>query len=303
MSSQILLPTDLSDLSWKALPHAVDLTERLGAQLHVIAVIEEMRGGAFHPYPAMEIPAYTQYLEDLRGSTLAAVHEKLGSFSENCTISVRDAVSAAKDIVQYTQECNVDMVVMATHGRTGLQRFLLGSTTEQVLRTCPVPVLSIPARSPDPERPLGIQRVLFPTDRSEASWSAFPKALDLAKTYDAQLTVLSVIEEPYYLAPMGPTATRPELLKEVRPRVLKSIHEKLEQMNLPGEVPVEIVQSTQPAEAVVQFAEERDIGLMVMATQGRTGFDRMLIGSTAERIVRLSEIPVLTVRGQKESKS
>ena len=143
MYERILVPTDGSAGAREAFEHALALAEQFGAELHVVNAVD----------PAMIPPEVgaESVLDALRESGRDAVDE-LHDRGEAAGAAVESAVLDGHPqgaILQYVEDHDVDLVVMGTHGRTGLGRWLLGSVTERVVRTCPVPVLTV--RRPDGE--------------------------------------------------------------------------------------------------------------------------------------------------------
>ncbi len=136
-------------------------------------------------------------------------------------------------------------------------------------------------------------RILCPTDGSPGATAALDRAIDLAVRYDADLHVLYVVEE---IMPVVDAAD-PELgvkLREHGDRILSKAAERA------GAAGVDDVERTvvggTPHRRILAYADEQDVDLIVMGTDGRTGLDRFLLGSVAERVLRLSDVPVLTVR-------
>lgn len=153
MYSQILVPLDGSENSERALPHAQELARASGATLHLIQVVsraEELdmaRGGGYGFLAA-------EYSQDLAQEYITAQLNRAGEYLkaaavrlETGGVKAETAVkegAAAENIVQYAQENGIDLIIMGTRGQGGIQRFLLGSTTDRVLRTGHLPVLVVP---------------------------------------------------------------------------------------------------------------------------------------------------------------
>ncbi|MCB9881440.1 MAG: universal stress protein [Planctomycetes bacterium] len=151
MAPRILLPTDLSECSWQALPHAVELAKRLGGHLTLLGIVQPYTpvhlgidagfGTAQETLESLEQDDCTHVREELvrRAATLP---EALAT-----TVVVRVAAHPANEIIEQARELRANYVVMATHGRTGIGHALLGSVTERVLRSCDVPVLTVRAHT------------------------------------------------------------------------------------------------------------------------------------------------------------
>ncbi len=136
MYEDILVPTDGSDAADGAVTRAVELADTYGARLHSLYVVPPMyalEGSFERVYTAME---------DEGDDAVAAVADRARAAGLDVTTEVRRG-DPARQILSYTDEHGVNMVVMGTHGRTGLDRYLVGSVTEKVVRRCPVPVLTV----------------------------------------------------------------------------------------------------------------------------------------------------------------
>lgn len=140
MYHDVLFPTDGSEGASAALEHAIDHALTYDATLHVLYVVEET-------YPAVEAgPA--DILDDLRAEGEAALENARKRATEAGVESVRGSVTGGspyRNILQYAEEQGVDLIVMGTHGRRGVDRYLLGSVTEKVVRTADCPVLTVRA--------------------------------------------------------------------------------------------------------------------------------------------------------------
>jgi len=140
-------------------------------------------------------------------------------------------------------------------------------------------------------------RILVPTDGSDGTRAAVEHAIDLATTYDAALHVVYVVDTD-----VGLDASIPGTLDALEEAGEDAVDEVIRQAEAAGVDAVEgVVARGTPHEAVLEYADEHDVDLVVMGTHGRTGLDRYLLGSVTEKIVRLSDAPVLTVRMPAES--
>ena len=193
-----------------------------------------------------------------------------------------------------------DLIVIATHGRSGFDHVVYGSVCEKVARQAPVPVLCI--KHPehefvDEDTPeIHLRRVLFPYDFSSFSRKALPYAHSLCRQFGAKLILMHVAELPAYLPEMMPDA-----VGAFSPGISDSDQEALDEFA--GEFPdvdVETVTRTGLAHReICKFVAESDVDLVVMPTHGCTGIAHILFGGVAEKVVRLAKCPVLTVRPDK----
>ncbi|MFC7079013.1 universal stress protein [Halorussus caseinilyticus] len=141
-------------------------------------------------------------------------------------------------------------------------------------------------------------RILVPTDGSDPAERAFEQALDLAATYDAELHVLYVVDVSA-LAGEFDAVTVVDKLEESGRKITRRLRERAESAGV-SRVETRVAEGV-PYRAILDYAADHDADLVVMGTHGRTGIDRYLLGSVTERVVRKSDVPVLTVRGDEES--
>jgi nucleotide-binding universal stress UspA family protein len=286
---RILFPTDFSKGAATAFPQAVYLADWHDAELHIVNVMPP-NGEAEEALPA---PVDT--LRDWIGTS-----SPLAKAIEGLTIIQRQVESEAppERLVAYAEDQDVDLVVMGTHGRRGVRRMLLGSVTEEVIRRAPCPVYTIQADVDDaPDQ--AVRRVLVPVDFSEASETAVQHAVEVAKTYGAEVHLLHVVEEVVYPSAYG---VEPALFPsdEVVARVEKTLGEMARSDLGYEHVQVAATIGYAPM-TILDYVQENEIDLVVIATHGRAGLDRMLLGSVAERVIRQSPVPVFVVKPERKS--
>ncbi|WP_435181785.1 universal stress protein [Halorussus sp. AFM4] len=140
-------------------------------------------------------------------------------------------------------------------------------------------------------------RILVPTDGSDQSERAFERALDLALTYDAELHLLNVVDVSALTGEFDGMAVVDRLEEAGR----GIVHRLRDRAREAGVDTVEtLVREGIPYSTILEYADDNDVDLIVMGTHGRTGLDRYLLGSVTERVVRKSDVPVLTVRSPAE---
>lgn len=287
MFGRILFPTDGSDGAAVAFDHVLDLAAHHDATVTIIHVVDTRRDCA--PQILEEaVDAHEPEGEQF-------VQEAADQARERGVDTVTEVIQGNpyREIIDYAESHGLDIVVMPTHGRRGLERFLLGSTTERVVRRADVPVLTI---RPDDDVTIThpYQDILVPTDGSESANQALAIGVDVVDAEGAALHLLSVID----ITALG-IDIRPDIKMEL---LEESAHELLDEAEaFADEAGVESVSKTVeygPSihKAIVTHIEDHDIGLVVVGTHGRTGFDRYVLGSVTDYLVRTSPIPVLTVR-------
>ncbi len=295
---RILYPTDFSETSREALSHALFLAEQAEAELHLLHAIV-LHGDDPHS-PSHHFPSGEEIfrkLYEIAGSDLAALTEGHGDRPIVIREVQRRGLSAADVIVEYTDEEEIDLVVMGTHGRRGPRRLLLGSVAEEVVRRAPCPVLTL--RDRDGERDVeALEHLLVPVDFSDHSESLVRSARELAAVYGAKIDLLHVIQEhayPYFYGPI-PSPAGGDRLGELQERAGTALDDLWERIDAPEVERAKHVVSGHPADEIAHFAEEKGSDLIVISTHGLTGLERILVGSTAEQVVRAALCPVFTIK-------
>lgn len=195
-------------------------------------------------------------------------------------------------ILEVVESEKATMIALATHGATGLKRFLLGSIAEDVIRNSPVPVLLVrPFWSYDlvppgnPElRP--IRKLLLPVDGSGLAREALPGILEYAALFDAQIVLLRILVGADRRAVEAPE----KLLAEQELEELALAIEKK------GVKTVRLLGTGEPVDRILKTIREQQIDLVAMATHGRAGLSRVTSGSVTEEVLRKAEVPLLVTR-------
>lgn len=296
---RMLCPTDFSPCAGQALEAAVLVARSFGAELHVL------HGIVLHaddPHSAMyHLPNLDEMEATLRRAAASALAADIAPHADGTLRIVeaqRRAPFAGEAILGYAEEIGADLIVMGTHGRRGLSHLLLGSVANEVVRRASCPVMTVRAR-PDGSNLQAIERILVPVDFSGASDAALAAARDLAVPWTAGLDLLHVVEEavmPAFYA-VGVTSLL-QLNPEIRTRSQAEMERRLAQLGGAAVGVATHVCEGKAAQQIVGFAEEHGSDLIVLATAGRTGVERLLLGSVAEKVVRLAPCPVLVVRAR-----
>jgi len=216
---------------------------------------------------------------------------------------VTNVVRMGKPFHEITTEAGknkADLIVIATHGYTGVEHLLVGSTAERVVRHAPCPVLTVPARTP-PRRPgkthpFKIKKILVPIDLSDLSKAALPWATLLAAQFKSKLVLLHVEEKlpiDYLLGRELRSHTMVPLMKQAEAELE---HLAGEQRKTTGANISVVVRDGKPFQEICHAAKALGADLIVLTTHGHTGLKHVRLGSTAERVVRHAQCPVLVVR-------
>lgn len=295
---RVLFPTDFSDTADEALAQAAEAARFFSAELSVLHVVQS--------WPADSLPRDDEKsFEALVRALEKEAHDRITALGEVPAVTVERAVRRGDDvaptILAFAEEVGADMIVMATHGRRGLRKWLVGSVTQEVLREADRPVLTLRRR----EQGLNFdqaQSLLVPVDFSEPSLQSLVYARELAALAGASIDLLHVTERPIYPnfygdpgAGAGMAAAAYDLTR-LRERSERELTKLVEEGSGP-EVPYTVrAVEGRPAEQIVEHARKRSNDLVVMASRGLSGVSRLLIGSVAEEVVRCANRPVLTVR-------
>jgi nucleotide-binding universal stress UspA family protein len=287
----ILIAADFSDRSRQAFDVACALAEEPKTRLFVLHVLEPTvsvdERGIPLPLPAIDTEHRVTLMEQLR--TVYAPPRPLDVQYHVCEGLV------AEEILRAAAKVGADLIVLGTHGRTGVRRLLAGSVAETVLRRARVSVLALHAPEAKVLAPKTIRVILHPTDFSARSQAALRVARSLARDRGAKLVLLFVapIETLQGVALAMPR--NPEL--DLEP--LEALRVKTDGSDL--KYPVELRYATgEPATEIAGVADEIGCDLIVLGTHGRTGLGRLLMGSVAEAVLRRASCPTLIVRPNAE---
>ena len=280
----ILHPTDFSETADHARGVAVDLASRHGATLHLF------HGQLLHLHEPTK-PPLDACAAVATAQAARLVERDPTRRRPDVRVSHLPGLSAFDAIMERVSQLQPDLIVMGTHGRTGLGRLLMGSTAEKVLRHAPGNVVTVKSavRPRDPGEPL---RILVPVDLSDGSAQALDTARRLARDTDARLHLLHVVEPIPALHYTGNVEGRFDLDDDLRQRIERSLREWSGDI---GGARWSVAEGSAPAE-IARIARNTQADLVVMGTRGLTGLAHMLIGSVTERVCRSCETPVLVVR-------
>jgi nucleotide-binding universal stress UspA family protein len=293
MFKRILVPLDGSPLADRALPYAEALARRTGGQILLIRAIDTwaLLDGGRHGRKAMQ-------LEDEAERQLSNAAGRLKAGGVQAAFAV-ELGEAAMIIARAQQSNSSDLVVMSTHGRGGLGRLAYGSVAERVLRHSPCPVLLVPPEAEESWRSSADATIVVPLDGSTLAEEALAPARELASLFGAGLTLLEVIEPPppgaYEGAVLGAACQYldPEQWAQEASAYTEGIVGKLaaEGYSAASKCLVGYAAAT-----IDQQVRETGALAVVMASHGRTGLPRMVLGSVAQGIVQRTTVPVLVTR-------
>ena len=282
----LLVPTDGSDGALAGARWSIELADRLGATLHVLSVVET--GDSAVIDSVREPTRVVEALEAEAHDAIAAVetHIEESTASPPVVTAVRRG-SPHEAIRTYAAQQAVDVIVMGTTGRSGLDRLLLGSTTERVLRTTTRPLLAVPPGAAEP----AFDRILLPTDGSEAADRAVDWGVWLAGELDAMVYALYAVDTSLFDGSTTPS----ELLDQLEAAGQTALESVRTRTKAAGVRSAGSVTSGPPAKAILEAIKRTDADLVSMGTRGRHGVSQRLLGSVTEHVVRGAPVAVFCV--------
>lgn len=303
MNTQILVPLDGSSLAEQGLSCAVTLARGLPAELVLLRAIWIPPDVLERVYePTVTADALVTQLKAEANDYLAALVGQLREAGMNARHVVQRG-PAAETIVDYARQSNIDQIVMATHGYSGIKRWTHGSVAERVLQTASVPLLLVRAREESLARgwqqAMDCRRILVPLDGSSMAEQILPTVTPIAHALGTKLVLFQVpivyvsgwMTGEWYLPTQGLLDTAEEEVQAY----LSMVAGRLEEQGLD----VTTAMSMGPvATCIIEYAEANRIDLIAMCTHGRTGLARWALGSVADRVLRAGDTPILLVRAQ-----
>jgi nucleotide-binding universal stress UspA family protein len=303
---RILCPVDFSEFSHHALAYATAMASWYGARVTILHV------------HTLGVPPWVLASETgfsgAEAQRLSAEHRaqlttELQRFATTTAASdvevdfiVDEGDDPAAAIVRASESANASVIVLGTHGRSGVARIVLGSVTEHVLHLARCPVLAVPPHAKAAAIPRLFGHILVATDFSDAAAAGLTYALSLAQEANSRLTVLHVVEPP---------PLRDEDEWAARGAGVASVLEAMKASaarQLAAAIPVsardwcrvtELLEVGRPHREILRVAAEQGVGLVVLGAHGYGVLERVFFGSTAHHVVRRAECPVLAVRAHR----
>jgi nucleotide-binding universal stress UspA family protein len=295
MTNRILIPLDGSPIAESVIPQALRFWAP-DAELILLNVIVPVPVDAYLSSIEVGRAAAKEYIEGIR--------ERVELHGVKATALVREGMPADV-ILEAARDEHATHIAMATHGRGGIARFLMGSVAEAVMRASPVPVFALrpfwnyevlaAARVED----LPVKNVLVPLDGSSLSLAVIPHAVEVARKFGARLLLMRAVPPGAAVAHARAGADQEEVaekfsdLDQAR-RALEEIGAEVKALGVDVGT---VVDQDEPARAILDTVRFHAIDLVAMTTHGRTGITRMVVGSVTESVLRDAQIPLLVVRG------
>jgi nucleotide-binding universal stress UspA family protein len=301
MYKKILVPLDGSRLAENVLPLARSFARSLPSQVELLAIVDiAERARQVAADWASITPAFAEDAARAFNEYLAKVAKNFPNGNLQCTVKQGNA---AETIIAEAAADSDTLIAMATHGRSGLDRWLMGSVTEKVLRGASNPLMVV--RAQDEKTPswemATLKRLVVPLDGSELAERIIPHVDALAKRLDLEVVLLGVYGSPVGAATPGEGFYNPAQLgafvAELRAETVGYLAAKTEEMRSKGFKNISFVaKEGLEAEEIVSLAREKPDTLIAMCTHGRSGVKRWVLGSVTEKVVRHCGVPVLVVR-------
>ncbi len=295
---KILLPTDFSPCANAALHQAVTIAERFQGSvtmLHVVAVHESDRG-----------KIETVFSEDSKSydhimtSAEEMLHTKEGMIETPVLIEkvLKRGISPTNEIISYADEHKPDLIVMGTHGRTGIRRLIMGSVAEKIIRLSECPIMTVRCGTDGKKSPYPNYRsILLPIDFSDTSVNALWQAAEMARSYGAILTLLHVAEPIDFSGyTQEGDSSEEDFLDSQLDSAEKALHDFTSNAPLEGiEVYTRVVHG-RPGRKIIEYADEEGIDLIIIPSLGKSGLERLLMGSTVNKVVHRANCPVMVLK-------
>lgn len=302
MFKKILVPLDSSDLAEYALSPAIQLAERFESELVLLHVLEHHT--VFIPEGPdlmghnINVPQTAYSQEEIAAREyLVGLNHKIGAAqpSFNCYTRLEDGDPASR-ILDTAVEEKADLIVMSTHGYSGVTRWVLGSVAEKVMRYAPCPVLVIRSQTP-------IRQVLITLDGSALAEASLTGGLAVAQALGAEVTLLRVDDSSDEIDPkevIELNRNEPGLGERYRESLYQNAEEYLAHIQRRyrrDDLAIDTaVRFGKPAATILNYADAHHVDLIVMSTHGRTGLARWRYGSITEKVLRSANCAMLISR-------
>ncbi len=302
MFQKLLVPLDGSPFSARALPVATALARRTGASLHLVTVLDPAAYVPFVPgevlMPVLDTDALAARRE-ADEAAIAAEAARLAASGRTVTGALLEG-TVVETLAEHASRIGADLVVMTTHGRSGLGRLWLGSVATSFLHRAPCPVFLVrpsDSAAPGDASPLPTGPLLLPVDGSAFGESVVRHATAFAEAIGVPIALFTVAIPN--AIPMAPFGTETLLAEEGDlARQEKAAAERLQALasELPAGTSTDVVTDMTAARAIIEKADAIGAGVIAMATHGRTGIARLVMGSCSDTVLRGATQPMLLYR-------
>jgi nucleotide-binding universal stress UspA family protein len=306
MYSRILVPLDGSSYAEQALLPAIAIAQAAAATLYLVQVHEPIIPSSLSTWGIDGIPNNDlQEDAEQRGYEQAYLDALAQKTAQTAAITVEPVIldgSVTEQLVAYAAQQAIDLVVMTTHGRSGFARVWLGSNADAFVRHSHIPVLLVRPHEGlyviDSKHP--IERIVIPLDGSPLAEQVIPSAVALGTLSRAEMTLLMVVQ-PFNMPTYAPLAATAEVAQKATEEACADAKSYLEEVATKwraqgARIQTRVILDPLPARAILRDAREHAVDVIAMATHGRGGIARMLVGSVADKVMRAADALVLLER-------
>ena len=265
---KLMVATDGSDYSESAIREAINLAKVCSSSLIAVSVVKTNI-----EFDSV-LPQFVEKKEEEAIKHLESVKAQAKKEGVDCTTVVTLSEEPYQDIVDHASKNNVDMIIMGTHGKTGMKRLMMGSVTAKVIGHAPCNILVLPLNAK-----VECKNVLIATDGSKYSEAAASEALGIAKRCGSSLIVISVASSEAEIA-----------------SAKDNVNKVSEAAEKEGIKTTPVVTTGKPYEAILETSKQKNADFIIVGSHGRTGLARLLMGSVTERVIGHAEAAVLVVK-------
>jgi nucleotide-binding universal stress UspA family protein len=274
---KLMVATDGSEYSGSAIREAINLAKICSSKLYAVSVVKT------NPEFEDLVPMVIEKIEREAREHLESVKDKASREGIDCEIIVNRDEEPYQNIIDEATRNHVNMIIVGTHGRTGLKRLMMGSVTAKVIGHAPCNVLVVPL-----DAKIECKNILIATDGSKYSDAAAAEAIGIAKRCAGSLIAISVVYADKEIV----LPEDDEEMISARDNV-KKIVDIAEKEGIKTEG---LTVQGKPHEGIVEIAKQKHADLIIVGSHGRTGIERLLMGSVTERVIGHSKSAVLVVK-------
>jgi nucleotide-binding universal stress UspA family protein len=303
MYGKIVIPLDGSELAEGVLPHIVEVIRDRESQVYLLTVAQVARGTApvlTDLLSSSNTREEKRHVEKELSAYLLHVADNLEPVASKVQVGVRFG-RPAEEILAFAGEVDADLIVMSTHGRSGISRWVFGSVTDRVLHGALCPLLLVRTESPKPT--IAYQRILVPLDGSDVAEQVLPYASALIRPNYTRIFLTSVLPNGFSdrtvtLLTSSPPGLQLSTTSLPKAKVqltayLRSVAAALRER---GATVQTTVRKGSPAEEILAEAAENEVDLISMTAHGLSGVSRWVYGNVAGKVLQGAHCPILLVR-------
>ena len=295
MFEQILVPLDGSHAAAKVLPYVREIASAFGSGVTLVRVSESNDLTA--------VRGCRSYLEAIAGNLIKQLQNS--PKNEGAKVNSQALMGRpAPEILKYAGEIECDLIALVSRGQSNQEPWPLGNVASKILQASNIPVLLVKNMVDDSsllQNKKLINKILVPLDGSKVSEAAIPQAVSLSRTLGSAITLFQVVEHIIFPVGSPATGTTWQTSTEYENRIKEGALNYLNKVkeNLGPNVSVSVAIATgSPADAIINYSQTEDFDLIAMATHGRSGIGRWLLGSVTSKVLQVGRKPVMAVRSK-----